>query len=314
VILLPIALLNAGMDEESLSGGLEAKPPGRAAAGGTDSSILVHRVCLEGRDGNVEFNEGQRLIRKIRFHSEQEWSALEGLRKYRESIGLPPDLPLRTDPRFREMGAWVDGIAAWEIFLTTTFRPVIRRWGNPKGFAHLESIVDKPSAHSSLQRIATVGISTGDIKSRLLSASPSALYVEGFFHRFIRSLENDLHCRISYFVGFEAGKFSGTNHFHALLALSRAEGDFEFYRRGLWNWLFKNAGRSQVLPFLKDRGAGWYLTAAYVGKKQLTWDVHIDGKSHRTRRSKPGGRLDSIVPSPDLPRDSFHQSLQRWHR
>ena len=132
--------------------------------------------------------------------------------------------------------------------------------------------------------------------------------------RFIKGLERDLRCRISYFVGFEGGRLSAANHFHALLHVAKLSAPFELYRRGIWNWLYKHAGRAEVLPFIKDLGAGWYLTASYIGKKQLGWDVHIYGQTARQRRSRPGGRAAPVAASAHMSRENFHNSLQRWHR
>ena len=262
----------------------------------------------------MQVSEAEQFRKRVRIYSKQDLDAHEALRKYRESIGLPPEIPKEPDPKFLEMGAWIDGLAPWDVFVTTTFRPIVRRSGNPLGFAHLETVLQKPSGITTFRAVSIAGISKQSLSTKLASISPSQLYVQGFFLRLIDSLERDLHCRISYFVGFEAGRLSGANHFHALLSLARSDGPFEFYRKGLWNWLFKKAGRSEVLPFIKDKGAGWYLTASYVGKKPLGWDVHVYGRTHKQRRPKRGGRAEPIAASVDMSRENFHKSLQRWHR
>lgn len=244
-----------------------------------------------------------------RFFSRGDLEAHEALRKYRKSIGLEPELPSTPNRMLARMGQWIDGLAPWDLFVTATFRPVHRRWGNPRGFAGVETAVRNPRSISAFRTLRT-----GDYETRLASRSPSFQYVAGFFDRFIRSLETDLRCRLNYFVGFESGTTSGANHFHALISVSRSEGEFDFWRKGLWMWLYREAGRALILPFEKDRGAGWYLSMAYVGKRPLGWDVHIDGRTHRTRKPKPGGHLPTAFPSAHVQSDLFHLSLPRWHR
>lgn len=241
--------------------------------------------------------------------SRQDLEAHEALRNYRLSIGLDPELPRASNSVFLAQGEWIDRLAPWEMFITATFRPVRRRWGNPRGFAAVESIVTDAHRASMFRSLRST-----DFQTSLASRSPSPQYVSGFFDRFIHSLQEDLKCRLSYFVGFEAAPLSGMNHFHALISTARADAPFDFWRKGVWAWLHRQAGRSLVLPFEKDRGAGWYLAAAYVGKRPLGWDVHIHGRTHLMRRPNPGGHRLPVVPSAECPRDCFHLSLPKWHR
>jgi hypothetical protein len=278
----------------------------RRENGRSPPSILVHEVCLYGCERAR--TEG-RQVDATRIFSRQDLEAHEALRNYRRSIGLDPELPRVSSPALSRMGEWIDGLAPWQLFITATFRPVRRRWGNPRGFAAVENIVKDARQVSGFRTLRST-----DFGSNLASRSPSIEYVKGFFERFIHSLETDLSCRLSYFVGFEAGRISGANHFHALLSTACVDAPFEFWRRGLWQTLYRNAGRALILPFEKDRGAGWYLAAAYVGKRPLGWDVHIHGRTHLTRRPKPGGHALPVAPSALCARDYFHLSLPRWHR
>jgi hypothetical protein len=276
-----------------------------ARRGECASSILVHRVSL--RDPARRERSGH--VGKARVYSKSDLEAHEALRNYRISIGLDPEIPSGPNPMFSTMGEWIDGLAAYQMFITCTFRPIRRRWGNPRGFAALENTVKNPRIVSGFRTHRST-----DFQSSLASRSPSLQYVTGFYERFICSLQRDLRCHLSYFVGFESGVASGMNHFHAFVSLARADAPFDFWRKGIWAWLHRHAGRSLVLPFEKDRGAGWYLAAAYVGKRPLGWDVHIHGRTHRARRPKPGGHALSVVPSAFCGRDHFHLSLPRWHR
>jgi hypothetical protein len=153
-------------------------------------------------------------------------------------------------------------------------------------------------------------LSSSDFIQGPVSCTPSAAYVQGFFSRWVEGLTQKLLQRVDYFVGFEAGTQSGANHFHALVA---AEGLRDYSRKELWQELFDSAGRSLVLPFDPGRGAGWYLAAAYVGKKQLGWDVSVGNRALISPRPARGGGQDLAL-SPALPSRRFHSTLERWHR
>jgi hypothetical protein len=248
-------------------------------------------------------------VERAKIYSRPDLEAHEALRTYRTSIGLAPELHGVPNPVFSKLGGWIDGLAPWEMFTTTTFRPVRRRWGNPRGFAAVENNVKDPRQISGFRTLRST-----DFASSLASRSPSPLYVSGFFDRFISSLQRDFCCRLNYFVGFESGVTTGMNHFHALISTARGDAPFTFWRKGVWAWLHRHAGRSLVLPFEKDRGAGWYLAAAYIGKRPLGWDVHIHGRTHLTRRPKPGGHASPIAHSAECGRDFFHMTHTGWHR
>jgi hypothetical protein len=253
--------------------------------------------------------EGNGNVDRARVYSRMDLEAHEALRNYRISIGLEPELPSAPNPMFSKMGAWIDSLSPWDMFITTTFRPVPRRWGNPRGLAAMENKVKDIKQLSNFRTLRA-----SDFDSSLASRSPSPMYVSGFFDRFIESLQKDCSCRLNYFVGFESGVMSGMNHFHALVSTARADAPFDFWRKGIWRSLKREAGRSLVLPFEKDRGAGWYLAAAYVGKRPLGWDVHVYGRTHLTRRPKPGGHAAPVVPSAECRRDLFHMTHTGWHR
>jgi hypothetical protein len=146
-----------------------------------------------------------------------------------------------------------------------------------------------------------------DFTSRLASHTPSEGYVQRFFNDWTEKLTAALLSRIDFFVGFEAGRTSGANHFHALLAADelrdQLDKETELLRRYrekgkslqdylrnedllLWGYLYRTAGRSLVLPFDSNRGAGWYIAASYVGKNQQGWDVSIGNRALIRRRPK----------------------------
>ena len=238
-----------------------------------------------------------------RIYSKLDQEAEKGLQNYRLSIGLPPVSEFERPKRIVEIGGWVDSLKPWDLFVTATFRPRIRRWKNPSGLATFENSVTKEAKrHSTL--------SGSDFTQRLASHTPALGYVQRFFSGWIEGLTEKLLQRVDYFVGFEAGTQSGANHFHALLS---ADGLRDYSRTELWQELFKSAGRALVLPFDAGRGAGWYLAAAYVGKKQLGWDVSVGNRGLVPLRSARGGGCD-VARSSSAPRWSFHSTLGRWHR
>jgi hypothetical protein len=239
----------------------------------------------------------------VRIYSKLDQEAQKALQDYRLSIGLPPVAEFERPKRIVEIGGWVDCLRLWVLFVTATFRPMRRRWKNPAGFRALETVIRKGcEMHSTL--------SSSDFIQGPVSCTPSAAYVQGFFSRWIEGLTQKLLQRVDYFVGFEAGTQSGANHFHALVA---AEGLRDYSRKELWQELFESAGRSLVLPFDAGRGAGWYLAAAYVGKKQLGWDVSVGNRALISPRPARGGGQDLAL-SPALPSRRFHSTLERWHR
>ncbi len=238
-----------------------------------------------------------------RIYSKLDQKAQKALQDYRLAIGLPPMAEFERPRKIVELGGWVDGLRPWNLFVTATFRPQVRRWRNPAGFAALETGIAKGAELRST-------LSSSDFTQRFASHTPAAGYVQRFFSRWVEGLTQKLLERVDYFVGFEAGTQSGANHFHALLA---ADGLRAYSRKDLWQDLFDTAGRSLVLPFDPGRGAGWYLAAAYVGKKQLGWDFSVGNRALIASRPASGGGYD-LTPSSAMPRSSFHFTLGRWHR
>src|SRR5215469_14328347 len=226
---------------------------------------------------------------QVQIYSRLDQEAFENLEQYRISIGLPAVADLQRPARISEIGAWADNAVCdtsgktWDVFATGTFRPIIRRWRNPRGFAAVETALKERDP-------STRFIEFGDYTERLASHSPSEAHVQRVFYEWIARVKQGLRTRVDFFVGFEAGRISGANHFHALLAAqnlreqltreaellrqSREAGKsvHDFVKNDnlmLWGYLYRVAGRSLVLPFDPGRGAGWYIAAAYVGKKQL---------------------------------------------
>ncbi len=245
----------------------------------------------------------------VRIYSKLDQEAHKALQDYRIAIGLHPVAEFVRPPRIVEVGEWVDRLAVeklgrdWNLFVTATFRPRIRRWKNPSGFAATETALVKGAEKGTL-------LTRADLTQRLSSHSPSAGYVQRFFTGWIADLTEALQSRVDYFVGFEAGTLSGANHFHALVA---AEGLHDYSRHELWQDLYDTAGRSLVLPFDSGRGAGWYLAASYVGKKQLGWDVSVGNRGLIQSRPARGGGQD-LTRSVAFSRDLFHLTCTRWHR
>ncbi len=238
-----------------------------------------------------------------RIYSKLDLEAQKALQDYRLAIGLQPLAEFERPKKTVEVGEWVDSLKPWDLFVTATFRPQVRRWKNPAGFAALETGIARGAELRST-------LSSCDFTQHLASHTPAAGYVQRFFSRWIEKLTQKLLSRVDYFVGFEAGTQSGVNHFHALMG---ADGLRYYSRAELWQELFDTAGRSLVLPFDAGRGAGWYLAAAYVGKKQLGWDVSVGNRALIQPRPARGGGRD-VTSSPALPRDFFHSTLGRRHR
>jgi hypothetical protein len=88
----------------------------------------------------------------------------------------------------------------------------------------------------------------------------------------------------------------------------------EVRRDELWRILFDNFGCALVLPFQRERGAGWYLASSYIGKRPLGWDVHVPGQSHLRNLPGTGGRAVSVAPSANLERSFFRVHPRGWHR
>jgi hypothetical protein len=173
-----------------------------------------------------------------------------------------------------------------------------------------------------------------DYTERLATRSPPQDYVQLFFCDWTERLARGLRRRVDFFVGFEAGQVSGANHFHALLVADtlreQLEKEAEAFRRErqagksvrefarnkdllLWGYLYRTAGRSLILPFDPGRGAGWYIAAAYAGKKQLGWDISIGDQALTKSAPTKGGGVDRTK-SAELTRDLYHMTLTRWHR
>jgi hypothetical protein len=270
---------------------------------------------------------------QVQIYSRMDEEARKSLEEYRMSVGLAPVAELERPAKIIQIGEWVDELAnekvgrPWDLFVTATFRPITRRWRNPRGFAAVETGLSRSDASAR-------SIEARDLTLRLASQSPSAGYVQRFFYDWTQRLTSGLLSRIDFFVGFEAGRISGANHFHALVAadglrkqLERETELLRLYREAarplqeyvrndellLWGYLYKTAGRSLVLPFDVGRGAGWYIAAAYVGKKQLGWDVAVGNRALIAHRPRKGGNVD-LTKSPELRRDLYHMTLQRWHR
>jgi hypothetical protein len=253
----------------------------------------------------------------------------ESLAKYRKSIGLSPELPTEVrSTRFVQSGEWVDSLADWDLYATVTFEPSPRRAPNSRGFARVETRLRRGAGHSA--RLAA-----GDLETGLSTTTPGMDGVQAFFSRWIYDvLTPVLLTRVDYYVGFEAGRLTGINHFHALLAGQGLRERFEQERNAwrqaqaagiaarefcrnrdyvLWPFLFREAGRSAVAPFVPALGAGWYLAATYIGKKQLGWDVSVGNRALVEHRPARGGGMD-VARSAELPRSIMHNTLGRWHR
>jgi hypothetical protein len=214
---------------------------------------------------------------------------------------------------FLDLGRWIDSLRRWDIFVTCTFRPIVRRESNARGFARLELAL-KNYARLPLfkdQEKLLYSLRARDFELRLASRTPSEGYVRAFFNRFRSKLRRDLGTPISYWTGFEAGPISGQNHFHSLLGARSLR---ELRRTELWDWLHRHSGRSLVLPFERERGAGWYLALAYVGKRPLGWDCHVHGRSRLTRTPAKCSGGHEVVLSADMARPFFHATCPRWHR
>lgn len=251
-------------------------------------------------------------------------AAMKAIADYRRSIGLDSEATMtpalleaklaETAKRqaFHDIGAFVDGLRRWDLFVTATFRPIVRREANPRGLAKVELGLKHyaPLPLFREQQKNLTDLRARDFELRRISRSPSEGFVRRFFTNFRLKLQRELGTPVSYFTGFEASPLSGQNHFHALLG---ARGLEDVSRKELWQWLFDNAGRSLILPFERDRGAGWYLGLAYVGKRPLGWDFHVHGRSRLTRDSASGGGHD-VATSAVMPRPFFHATLGRWHR
>lgn len=253
----------------------------------------------------------------------------ESLINYRKSIGLPPELtPPGRNARFVQSGQWVDSLAPWDLFATITFEPRPRRAPNPRGLARVETRVRRGAAHNTT-------LSASDFESALCTSTPGVDGVRTFFSRWIYNvLTPALLTRIDYYVGFEAGPTTGINHIHGLLAGEGLRKRFENEQRAwteaqgagisarefcrnreyvLWPFLFREAGRSVVLPFIPSLGAGWYLAAAYIGKKPLGWDESVGNRPLIERRPARGGGVD-VTRSAAVPKEIMHNTLSGWHR
>jgi hypothetical protein len=272
---------------------------------------------------------------QVQIYSRLDQEAQKTLQDYRVSIGLPAVAQFQRTPKIQQIGDWVDSLAykhlgrPWDIFATGTFRPVVRRWRNPRGFAAIETSVKDPSV---------VKLHARHFSEQLASHSPSEEHVQRFFRGWIQrlseGLSEGLSSRVDFFVGFEAGPLSGANHFHALLAANgilqqmslEAELLRQYRERGksaqdfarneqllLWGYLYRTAGRSLILPFDPGRGAGWYIAAEYVGKKQLDWDISFEDGAMLPRSPTKCGNSD-LMKSAELGRDFYHMTLGRWHR
>jgi len=88
--------------------------------------------------------------------------------------------------------------------------------------------------------------------------------------RWLRALQREEKRKIGYYLCMELTK-AGVPHFHLLM------GNLQGVRRDKWwkKW-FERCGRARILPFEKNKGAGYYLTK-YVLKDEYTsaglWEV-----------------------------------------
>jgi hypothetical protein len=126
---------------------------------------------------------------QVQIYSRLDQEALESLQRYRTSIGLPAVGEFQRPPKIQQIGDWVDSLAyeklgrPWDIFVTGTFRPITRRWRNPRGFAAIETSLKDP---------CVMKLQAGDFAERLASHSPSEEYVRRFFESWIKRLSERL--------------------------------------------------------------------------------------------------------------------------
>ena len=186
----------------------------------------------------------------------------------------------------KEMGKFLDSVAPWDLYCHITYRPWPRRYINPRGF--LSPIMDTPSP----------------VRARRL------------IREFVELLETKINSRVDYFVGEELGKL-GRFHQHILLA---GDGLRDLYRRELWEWWKKRAGRNRIEPFDPGKGAAYYLASAYPAKQTglnahrgLEWDLRVGNRPHISHPPKSGGKI-ILVPSVNLSRDFFKCGFSRRKR
>lgn len=253
----------------------------------------------------------------------------ESLAKYRESIGMSPEMPSDIRHiRFVQSGEWVDSLATWDLFATITFEPRPRRSPNFRGLACVETRVRRGAGHNTT-------LAGADFETALCTTTPGVDGVRTFFSRWVYDvLTPALLTRVDYYVGFEAGRLTGINHIHALLAGQGLRERFiqerDAWRQAkeakiparmfcrnrefvLWPFLFREAGRSKVVPFIPALGAGWYLAATYIGKKPLGWDVSVGNRGLIQHRPARGGCVD-VTHTANLPREILHLTQPGWHR
>ena len=190
------------------------------------------------------------------------------------------------------MGGFVDklgrdtALGRWALFLTLTFRTPYFPW--TKGFP-----MEQPE--------------------------PYPEFVDNFFRRMVRWLEDELGERVEYFTADQFGEVGGRLHQHfGLSSPSLPKYEWKPFQAFLW----ENAGFNRILPWEQD--AAYYI-GRYIGRDadRCEWDFRVGAES--ARPPVPVGRQvvarsAAIAPGGDEVQQEaarllgYHSQFRGWHR
>lgn len=140
---------------------------------------------------------------------------------------------------------------------------------------------------------------------------PNADFVEHFFARMLRWIEQEVHCPVEFFVAHQFGELGGRIHLHCGLSWPNL---FEYRWNELQAMLWKSAGFNRILPWEQD--AGYYI-ARYIGRDahRANWRWNVGIHSAPLRLLRPIGRnVIAASPAPDNSSREFRRTMGAWHR
>jgi len=197
-------------------------------------------------------------------------------------------------------GEFIAQLAAWDWFLTITFRDRRRDWQW------------QPQAQGSLIRGQRVRCSYRRVLSPSSSfvSPPTQDEAKHGIWDYFEDIGREAEEPIKWLVAEDFGKVGGRFHCHGL-----ASGVGHLNRRFWWSEAFRRFGRTQIEPFDPKRGAAFY-AAKYASKAlgEIHFGGTLGGKEPTSEPLASGGKASPIAPSAELESDLYHMTLGRRHK
>jgi len=220
----------------------------------------------------------------------------------------------------REFGEFIARLAAWDWFMTITFRNWRRVWEPSSGRmlrvpefneSTRPQIVKCDEERTRYEPDPRLNSWRPTSRSRPSAGPPVPDHALALVRDFLSDLETRACARIGFVIAEEFGRL-GRVHSHLLIT-----GVSSLRRDNTWEEAFKRFGRTTIEPFDPERAAAFY-TAKYAAKQLgglhfggVVGGIDLTAIEHRP--PTPGGGVD-VTRSADLPRNYFRNTLRTWHR